>query len=171
LEAVGSILDMLFRAATALGRNPKAFPVAAGALVALRRILSRLLGDETLSTNATGSSKKSFADLAEKMVQECERKAEDLCRALGAAALQSSTEASSALLQLVASEIYMGLRCIIFDAGSKAVDASFKLIIGGAKSFLKMSLDQALLDGLGAGAELAVCYTKSSLGGSHVGFH
>ena len=139
---------------TALGRNPKAFPVAAGALVALRRILLRLLGDNgaALSANISSTSNTS----AEKMVQELETMAVVLLRALGTAALQSSTEASSALLELVASEICMGLHCIVFDVGSKVVDASLKMIIGGAKSFLKMSLDQDLLTGLGAGAELAV---------------
>lgn len=159
MEDVTSILEMLFRAATSLGRSPKAFPTAAGTLVALRRVLLRLIGcnGTSISASASSVSARSFAEIAEKMVQELERKAEALLQTLGSAALQSSTEASSALLQLVASEICMGLRCIIFDEAAKAVSASFKVIIGGAKSFLKMSLDQDLLAGLGAGAELAVC--------------
>lgn len=158
LEKVKSIFEKLFRAATAFGRNPKAFPAAAGALEALKYVLWRMLGSNgsTLRLPTDEISNKKLSSIAEGIVQDLEIKAEALIQVVGASALQTSNASSSAFLQLVAFEICIGLRCIIFDVLGKAVDATLKVIVGGVKSFFTMSCDEKLLDGLGAGAKLAV---------------
>ncbi len=158
LEKVKSIFEKLFRAATAFGRNPKAFPAAAGALEALRYVLWHMLGStgSALRLPADEISNKKVSCIAEGIVQDLEVKAEALLQVVGASALQTSNASSGALLQLVAFEICIGLRCIIFDVLGKAVDATLKVVVGGIKSFFTMSCDEKLLDGLGAGAKLAV---------------
>ena len=128
----------------------------AGILVALRRVIGGLLpSNDPADPTPDDSQLKAF--LTTKEVDELMQDAEKLFRSFGSAALLTSKEASSACLQLVASEICMRLRCFVVDGQSEeAVSAIFKVFVGGVKSFIKMSVDQTLLDGLGQGAQLAV---------------
>ena len=151
----------LIAAADTLSGDPKTFPVIAGILVALRRVIGGLLpsNDPALQTPDDSPLKALITTKDTKEVDELMQNAEKLFRSFGSAALLTSKEASSASLQLVASEICMGLRCFVVDGRSEeAVSAMFKVFVGGVKSFIKMSVDQTLLDGLGQGAQLAVRY-------------
>ena len=148
----------LIAAADTLGNSPKAFPVIASILVALRLVIGGLLPSND-PAHPTPDDSPLKALLTTKEVDELMQDAEKLFRSFGSAALRTSKEASSACLQLVASEICMGLRCFVVDSQSEeAVSAIFKVFVGGVKSFIKMSVDQTLLDGLGQGAQLAVRY-------------
>lgn len=160
MSIASSISNQLFKALDALARSPKAFPAAAGALTLLRRVLWYLLGPEgaalitpTMPPAALAAARKAADDLVQGWAQQ----AEILLSVVGATtALQSSTDASSAALQLVASELSMALRCFTVGQATEAVTATLKVIIGGVKSFLTMSIDKTLLSGLGTGADLAV---------------